>query len=133
MSAYTEQQTQFKYAALLVSALKACGVSEVNVFETAQPLEGYHGDKRADTAEIIIPRHAVGSLSNDIGFKRQPDGTYKAVISEYDSLRYNSDWMRNLVNTYSELGLISKAKKAGLKFAGKKQVNGKLRLQFVKA
>lgn len=133
MSAYTEQQTQFKDSALLVQALKACGVSEVNVFETAQRLEGYHGDKRADTAEIIIPRHAVGYLSNEIGFKRQPDGTYKAIVSEFDSTKYNSDWMRTLVNTYSELGVISKAKKAGLKFAGQKQVNGKLRLQFVKA
>lgn len=133
MSAYTEQKTQFKDAALLVEALKACGISEVNVFETAQQLEGYHGDKRTDTAEVIIPRRAVGYLSNDIGFKRQPDGTYKAIVSEYDSSRYNADWMRNLVNSYSELGIMRQAKKAGLKFTGKKQVNGKLRLQFVKA
>lgn len=48
-------------------------------------LEGYAGDKRADTAEIIIPRKYVGGSSNDIGFKLQEDGSWGAIISEFDT------------------------------------------------
>lgn len=57
----------------------------LKVSTSAQALEGYRGDKRADVAEIIIPRAHVGGAANDIGFKLQEDGTWSAIISEYDS------------------------------------------------
>lgn len=132
MSAYTEQTTEFKDAALLCAALTEMGITEVKVHQFAQQLEGYKGDKRTDTAEIIIPRRAVGSASNDIGFKKGENGAYKAIISEFDSGHYNADWMRRLKRSYAEQGIMLQAKKSGLKFAGKKVVDGKIKLQFVK-
>ena len=71
--------------------------------DKAQQLEGYHGDLRQDTAEIIIPRRFIGSASNDIGFKLQEDGTYGAIISDYDrtSMKYNQDWIGKLSQRYS--------------------------------
>lgn len=51
-------------------------------------LEGYHGDMRAETANIVIPRSLVnqylgGGASNDVGFTKTPDG-FDAIVSEYD-------------------------------------------------
>jgi hypothetical protein len=136
MSAYTERETVFSDPETLVEALKLCGLAsgrelEVHVHSIAQQLEGYHGDLRAQVAEIIIPRRAVGNASNDIGFKKQPDGTYRAIISQFDSASYNAEWLKKLKNSYTEAGILAKAKKAGLKVVGKKIVNGKMRLQFL--
>lgn len=134
MSAYSERQTQYKDVELLVSALKACGITEVLVHKTPQRLEGYHGDLREQTADIIIPRRAVGHASNDIGFKLQPDGTYKAIISDYDrATHYNDAWVNKLTDTYTEHGVLKCAKKKGLRSIGSKIVNGKLQHRFVKA
>jgi hypothetical protein len=51
-------------------------------------LEGYHGDMRTETANIVIPRSLVnqflgGGASNDVGFTKTPDG-FDAIVSEYD-------------------------------------------------
>ncbi len=134
MSAYTEQQTQITDADILTECLKAKGVKEVINHDTAVQLEGYHGDKRKDTAEIVIPRRAIGGMSNDVGFKKQTDGTYKAVISQYDSHRFNAAWMTDLKKIYAEKKIHKVAKKNGLTFIGKKVgQDGGFKLQFVKA
>src|SRR5579871_9544 len=120
MSAYGSYETQFKDGDVLCESLREMGFSEVLHHKTAQHLEGYHGDKRAQTAEIIVPRRVVGSASNDIGFKRQADGSYAAIISEYDSSRHNAAWMTKLRQTYLEKSELKEARKAGMKFLGKK-------------
>lgn len=132
MSKYTEQQTEFKDADLLVASLTAMGFTP-QLHATAQQLTGYQGDKRADVAEIIIPRSQVGFASNDIGFKRNASGAYGAIISAFDSSTYDATWMKKLKATYCETGVMRQAKRAGLTFTGKKTVNGKQQLQFVKA
>lgn len=133
MSAYMEQETSFQDADVLCATLKELGITEIQRHESAKHLEGYHGDKRPETAEIIIPRHAVGTASNDIGFKRGADGNYTAIISQFDQSRYNADWMRQLKVRYAENKTIKCAARVGLRFIGKKSVNGKLQSQFIKA
>jgi hypothetical protein len=134
MSAYTEQETQITDADILKECLKEKGVGDVQHHEKAVQLEGYHGDKRKDTAEIVIPRRAVGSMSNDIGFKKQTDGTFKAIISQYDSGKYNNTWMADLKKRYAEKKIHQVAKKNGLTFVGKKVANdGSFKMNFVKA
>jgi hypothetical protein len=60
-------------------------------------LEGYHGDKRAETAHIKLPRslinrHFSGGASNDAGFIRNKQtGDWDAIISDYD----RSQWWGN--------------------------------------
>ena len=49
----------------------------------ALPLYGYAGDRRPETAELVVRRQHLGSLSNDVGFRRTDRG-YVPVISEYD-------------------------------------------------
>ena len=72
----------FKDRRLLLAALADLGYTEVEVGD-ALPLYGYHGDRRPETAEIVIRRRHVGALSNDLGFARSPQG-YVPVVSEYD-------------------------------------------------
>lgn len=133
MSAYEEKVTNMKDADLLIESLKALGIKEIQVHQTAVHLTGYHGDTRPETAEIVIPRRAIGFASNDIGFKRQEDGTFKAIISDFDSHTFDKPWLTKLKVAYNEAGTMRNALKAGLRFIGKKSVNGKLQLQFVKA
>lgn len=68
----------------------------VEVHDTAQPLFGYQGDQRKDKAHIIVRRQYVGGASNDLGFLRQEDGTFKAVISNFDRGQYGEAWMGKL-------------------------------------
>ena len=112
---------------------------EIECNETATNLYGYHGDKRADVANIIIRRKAVnrllsGGSSNDIGFKLQEDGTYGAIISEYDSRFASAKWLGQLSGNYAVHATTHKAKLLGYTVAGAPvKKNGKIQLQFVKS
>lgn len=67
---------------LLLAALAELGYSQVDEGETLS-LFGYQGDRRAETAEIVVRRNYLGSASNDLGFARTAGG-YVPVVSEYD-------------------------------------------------
>src|SRR5579859_6665387 len=83
MSKYlTFNDIVFKDRRLLLAALADLGYSEVEEGD-ALPLFGYRGDRRPETAEIVIRRQHVGSLSNDIGFADTRDG-YTPIVSEFD-------------------------------------------------
>ncbi len=113
MSHFTCIKTQIKNRDALVKALADIGFKEVEVHETAQHLYGYQGDVRAQTAELIIHRKYLGSASNDIGFKRQEDGQFEAIISEYDRHKYSQDWLNALTQRYGYHALIATAPAQG--------------------
>jgi hypothetical protein len=83
MSAYGEFETQMTDKECLVEALHTVGY-QPNVYETPQQLIGYRGDKRVQTADIVIPRSQVGGASNDVGYKLTDKGTYTAIVSDFD-------------------------------------------------
>ena len=86
MSAYTEAQCAIKDQADLVAALEEMfGKGNVEVHESPTNLYGYTGDRRADLAHIIVRRRHVGGSSNDVGFRREADGSWTAVVSQYDT------------------------------------------------
>lgn len=125
MSAYNEVSTVYSDGDCLVEALKEQGY-QPQVSEKAQQLEGYQGDARKQTAEIIIPRRQVGGASNDVGFKKNADGTYTLLVSDYDSgSNFNKKKQAELKRLYVEKKAIKQAKKNGLKFVGKKQATNK--------
>lgn len=134
MSAYSEVVTQFSDGELLLEALQEMGFQPRNCIGKPEQLEGYKGDKRQQRADIIIPRRQVGGASNDIGFTRGPDGKYGAVISDYDSSRYDAEWLKKLRASYTDKGILKQAKKAGLKFVSKKrnEVTGKMDYNFLR-
>jgi hypothetical protein len=72
----------FKDRQLLLAALADLGYTDAEEGE-ALGLYGYQGDRRTETAELIVRRRHIGSASNDLGFRRT-EGGYVPVISEYD-------------------------------------------------
>ena len=76
------QEIVFKDRRLLLAALADLGYAEVEE-GVDLPLYGYQGDRRAETAEIVVRRRHLGRASNDLGFARTEQG-YVPVISEYD-------------------------------------------------
>lgn len=89
MSKYTSFDTTktLRDTETLLAALTAIGFdsTRVSVYEQPTTLYGYQGDARQEKAHIVIRRTKTGvGASNDVGFLRQPDGTYRALVSEYD-------------------------------------------------
>jgi hypothetical protein len=72
----------FKDRRLLLAALAELGYGAVEEGE-ALALYGYQGDRRPETAEIVVRRQHVGPASNDLGFARTERG-YVPIVSEYD-------------------------------------------------
>lgn len=87
----------------MVKALKRVGFTDaqIEVHDKSTNLYGYRGDKRPDKANVIIRRKNVGCASNDLGFELQEDGTYRAIISDYDKRRYNDQWMARVNQGYA--------------------------------
>ncbi len=100
MSHYTRVRTTLRDPQVLVEALADVGFAHVEQHAVAQPLVGYRGDLRAQAAEIIVRRKHVGPSSNDIGFAYQPNGTYEAIISEFDRRKFNQQWLNRLAHAY---------------------------------
>lgn len=137
MSEYHIQTTKYKDPECLVQALAEQGYDKVEVHEVAKPLVDYTGkqthytDVSGDKANIIVRRKYVGGAANDVGFVKTQDGTYAAVISEYDSCKHNKQWFNGLTRAYAEKTDMKAAKRNGLTFLGRKMVNGRVQLQFM--
>ena len=72
----------FKDRECLLKALAECGYGVVEEGE-ALSLYGYQGDRRPETAQIVVRRKFIGAASNDLGFQKT-DAGYVPVISEFD-------------------------------------------------
>lgn len=90
----------FKDRECLLNALSECGYGTVEEGASLS-LYGYQGDKRAETAQIVVRRKFIGSASNDLGFQKTENG-YVPVISEYDQ-RYmmQGKFITNLQTNYN--------------------------------
>lgn len=96
MSHFTSLTTALTDTEALCAALADVGYRDVEVHDVAQPLHGYRGDRREDTAHVIVRRTHVGRLSNDIGFFHREDGRFTAVISDFDRRTHDAAWMDRL-------------------------------------
>lgn len=131
MSHYSEVQIEMRDGAALVAALNRLGFKgKVEVHREAQPLYGYQGDARAQTAHIIIRQQYVGQAANDLGFERQPDGKYRVWVSDYDRKynKYDDAWMGRLKQAYGVEKARTEAKKKGYRVSEQKLDDGRIRL-----
>lgn len=117
MSHFTRIRTQLRDPEVLVEALAGVGHHHVEVHDTPQTLYGYQGDARPETAEVVIRRQHVGSASNDIGFARRADGTFEAIISEFDRRKYDAGWLTRLTHSYSHAATLRYAETHGYEVA----------------
>jgi hypothetical protein len=92
--------TAFKDRECLLNALAECSYETVEEGE-ALSLYGYQGDRRPETAQIVVRRKFIGAASNDLGFRKTDTG-YVPVISEYDQ-RYmmQGKFLTNLRTNYN--------------------------------
>jgi hypothetical protein len=129
MSHFTVVRTQLRDEPALLKALADLGFPHVECHETPQPLYGFEGDMREDVAEVIVRRQYVGSASNDLGFKRAADGSYTAVISEYDREAKNDAWLGKLSQRYALHMAVETLSKQGYKLHQEQQQgNGTLKV-----
>jgi hypothetical protein len=113
MSHFTRVRTTLRDADLLAAALAAQGFGQVEVHGEPQSLYGFQGDVRPQRAEVIVRRQQVGRLSNDIGFARQDDGTFDAVISDYDRSRFDGGWLAEVTRSYGHAATLRYAEQHG--------------------
>ncbi len=91
----------FKSQPLLLAALADLGYQTVEVGEKL-PLYGYRGDRRLETAEIVVRRDHLGSASNDLGFVHTDQG-FIPVISDFDQRTlHGGELLVKLRTAYSE-------------------------------
>lgn len=122
MSKYAEMQTVLADEMFLVQALGDLGFAPEVAVE-GRSLVGYMGDGRPEKATIIIRRHQLDSASNDIGFARGLDGTFRAIISEYDrSIGFDDAWLGRLAQIYKERQSMSVARSKGYVFKGREVI-----------
>ena len=90
----------FKDRQCLLEALFDCGYGEVEEGE-ALSLYGYRGDRRPETAQIVVRRKFIGAASNDLGFQKT-DAGYVPVISEFDQkTMMQGKFLTNLRTSYN--------------------------------
>ncbi|MBL7497507.1 DUF1257 domain-containing protein [Frankia sp. CNm7] len=101
MSHFTQLRTKITELEHLVAALADVGYATVETHDEARPLRGYQGDRRRQRAHVIVRRQHVGAASNDLGFERQEDGTFRAWISEYDVRELGAGWLGRVEARYA--------------------------------
>jgi len=93
MSKFSETATTVRSQVYLVAALSELGY-KAEIHADGAALVGYEGRERPERAHVIIRRVQIGPASNDIGFVRKPDGTFGAVLSEYDrAIGFDEKWV----------------------------------------
>ena len=134
MSKYVEMSTALTVERYLVEALRELGY-EPEVCREGKALVGYMGDERAERAQIIIRRRHLHLASNDIGFARDDNGTYRAIISEYDrGIGFDDSWIGRVSQAYKERQTMAVARAKGYTFKGREVIDTpqgkKIQLRF---
>lgn len=134
MSHYTTVKTKLVDQAALVKALADVGYAELEVYAEPEGLRGYRGDLRADRAHIIIRRRFISSLSNDVGFLRQADGSFTAIISEFDaqSRGFNQAWLNKLHQRYAYHVAVDQLTSQGFSLIEERDENGEIVLTLTR-
>ena len=95
------EEYPFRDRRLLLAALADLGYAEVEE-GAALALFGYQGDRRPETAELVVRRRQLGPASNDLGFARTPRG-YVPILSEYDQrVLHGGQFLVRLRTAYGE-------------------------------
>ena len=106
MSHYSEIALEIKSVDCLLEALQELlniDKSKIEIHDTPQALYDYRSTARPQTAHIIIRKEYVGSASNDMGVKRNDDGTYTLIVDEYSMSAhgYGAKWVNKLKQKYA--------------------------------
>lgn len=137
MSHYLDFKTSISDPKALVRALCRCAnrigrawtEADFEVHEQADHLYGYQNDVRDQTANVIIRRRLVGSMANDIGFARDAEGNYNAIVSEFDQGFYNAQWREKLYTYYNVEKSKMELEAKGIDYTEQKDNQGRLQIE----
>jgi len=101
MSHYTRVNTRLVSTQHLLQALRDMGFGEVECHEPAQVLYNYVGEATPDRAHVIVRREHLGRSSNDLGFRKTADGSFAAIVSDFDRHRLDAVWLKELTQRYA--------------------------------
>jgi hypothetical protein len=135
MSKYRTVKVQFQSAEALRATLQDVCEARGIAFEEhakAQPLYGWQGKRRSETAEFIIRRNHVGNAANDLGFKRQADGSYAMIISDFDR-RQHVGLAQDIRKRYVYRYEAAKAAELGYEIAEEIETEDGVQLVFARA
>ena len=130
MSAYTTIKTKFVDSEILQQALKDIGFK----VEVGQDMVLYNwtGTPQARTADIVIRRKHLTSISNDIGFTKER-GVYKVSISDVDlKAEKTADFINRVLHRYNYLKVKKEVARQGLRLVQEKKLpDGTIELQVL--
>lgn len=130
MSKYLKIKTAITDPALLAQALDAAAEEHGFQWEENDApahLNGYHGDMRKETAEYIIRRTWIGRSSNDLGWKKQTDGTFQAIVSGFDTRNGKAmDYVKSVNDGYTIAKATRLAQSKGYTVTPVKNASGKV-------
>jgi len=129
MSHYTRGGVQIDDQGCFIMALEELGFHP-EYHEQAERLRGYQGDLREERAHVILRRAEVGTASNDIGFFFHPGGKCEAIISEYDSGRYNAEWLGKVKQLTAKHVALNKARSLGHRATATVDDKGRVRIKI---
>ena len=128
MSKYKRIVTEFRDEACLRQALQAAGLP----FEEGDALHlfGYLGDRRPETAQFVVRRQHIGSLSNDLGYRWNAEaGAFEAVVSSYDTrCKATTEIRRCIRQQYAVAKVTKEARARGLTVVQQRDDHGVVRL-----
>ena len=101
MSAYTTIRTKLVSRDYLVQALHDMGYTEVETFDRPTTLVGYFGEDESSKAEVIIRKPNLGGASADVGFAKDRNGSFTAVINDMDRKRFGYVWVEQIAQRYA--------------------------------
>ena len=119
MSKYEELATVLTEERYLVEALEQLGYKP-EFHKAGAALYGYLGDERPEKANVIVRRQQLTSASNDIGFARDAEGQFRAVVSDYDrGIGFDQGWVGRVAQAYKECQTMAVARSRGYVFQGR--------------
>jgi len=132
MSKYMRVEVNFKDEDTLRQALRDVCQGRGIQFEQGQGLGlyGFRGKARPETADYVIRRNFVGRAANDLGFARKADGTFEAVISQFDSRTEGMKILNEIRQRYTRLQVEKLARARGMRVEEVKDTSGAIRLKL---
>lgn len=117
MSAYAEVTVDVTDQDMLIETLEAMGFRREDLLIGRRGLEGWHGDLRSQQADVTVPRR-LGNASNDVGFERTADGTWRMHLSRHDetagfSAGRRGGFVGEFRRTYAEIAVRRRLKVRG--------------------
>jgi hypothetical protein len=149
VSHFSKVKTKITDKSCLIKALEDMGFAQnqIEVHDKPTNLYGYQGDKREQQAEIVIRRQYVGGAANDMGFFLQDDGTWGAIVSDYDRtsgmarnkskyakdsgcVGYDAKWLDKLAQRYTRHKTVASCAENNLFVESETEENGEIILNL---